>query len=691
MSQLEKPDYNGPIDVEVVAHELEEEIRQKQNAREIAERISNGIFMTRKDGFKVLTRISLALGDQPEVVMTLLEKCSNNWPFADLNISYALLKEGHKEIGILLYEKYFSNKDCRELDSRTLRQGVNLAEMLGKLEEANQMIEILLSRSSTNEIDHDQLLSIAYDYGRTGRSEDAEFLWQRIFKTRDWDTSLDKKYRDYQNKMKKEIARQEHLNASNEVDISKDADIYIERAKDTIRKKEWSKLLDFCKTTFEIEKSPRACDAWRCFAFTCFQEDEITTGIKIWEVILEYFPMQVFAFMKLSEKFPFKGKDPEIDVFIKKTESLSAKLARHPGRKKVSPIKLKNDNRPNPEALERLIDIDGIVYSISEHLMQAGQHVSFGEHDKAIRIWTIILQHDQGAMASVIRGFLRMSRLISPEEFIEKLKIREILQGQPDIGRLFSSIAANLFLRDPETAEKISYQLNNVQPERPGNTVTLSDILIKRRKFSAAYHIWLPLKESHAYACAHCASKLMTVGQEILANKLFKEVAKISPLASIRHGYESFQDPQKSDKVLACIQPLIVTGDEEKLEEHQFFALKLFIRHNRDLDRTRYIIHKLVESGAITREQAYQLGITPPILRDQNVDQNDRDRQIEEYLAKNMPTLRKSNFFSTLEERQPIIDPGRKTSRTAHSVLRKPYRSHAPDTHDPKHRPKRKN
>jgi tetratricopeptide (TPR) repeat protein len=678
------------FDIDAKATELEQQVRASRYAR-VAETITEGIEMTRKDGFRVLIKIAAQLTDSPNAVRSLLASCRINWPCVDIDIAAHLHAAGQKEIAASIFERNFSAMDFDTVEPTRLCRGIELAITLQKPGVA-AMKDALLRQAEQNQEALSQAVSLAYAYGRMGQMDEAQSLWQTILAMRNGDANLQKNYEKFQKRMRGDPIipspppkpRRILLKPPNADTKARDFDPAIEEAKSLVKTDQKHRIAGLCAQSLAKEANNNVLSTWINIARACATEGDGLTANRVWSLILDIDPKRVFSFLDFSRDFNVKGKNKEIDTLIRRAHTLVPEYRKY-GKGRPE-IQLRHNRKTNRNILDNPVEIDGVTQSIQDWLSYAGPFAANGDYKRAKYIWLTILEHEHGAMPSVTRGFIRMSTELSADEYMAELDILPTLQRQPDLGKLYRSIAANLNSSDPPLAEQVLTETNTVQPEDAGNAFALSSFLINKRRYKDATEIWFPLRETHALACARCASMLAEKGYNVFAARLFAEVARISPVAALKHGYEFLLNAKRGASTLECIKPLLPIGDEKTLEVYHTYALRLFIKHGAiDL---RQVIRKLLASGALRQNDLLQLSEALPVTSAEEAVP-ERDREVEEYLERRMPDLKTSKFFSSLSERQPVINPGKKTNRAARSVLASPQRLHVPNSHDPK-RPRKK-
>ncbi len=265
----------------------------------------------------------------------------------------------------------------------------------------------------------------------------------------------------------------------------------------------------------------------------------------------------------------------------------------------------------------------------------------------------------------------------SPQRFLREMRMDEMLQSVPGSAWLYQTV--ELYLRDKkllqQLADGISQHLHDASPQSDAQS-SGAHALMQQRRWQEAVNVWMPLHPEAAEDCVQCAIDLHREGQSALARQLFGQIAQVAPAISIRYGYQFLQHPSMAETVLSSIEPLLPTGEETELSQHQRLAIRLFVRHSPNYQQIFPALRRLVEYGVLDKED-FQL------LTEENYQRLRRDEEIEAYLKQHLPTLRTGNFFSAMQERQPKRVAGKRTNLTAKNVVQRPGMMGNPPSHDP--------
>ncbi len=661
---------------------LEQEIHRRNNPEEISQRLSSRQEQTRKQAFGVFRSLVQTFTNQPSIIQRLIAGCREQWPKAGYVIAKDLFQKGHHDLACLIAEEAWRQTLQNTPNADELCDAASTTMRLGQKEATSQLTRMLveLSEKENGAVSH--CISLAYSYARAGRTTEASIIWKRLRAAWPEDGVIKKAYVRFMRETSYSPAPEDGMATS-----PKPFDVHIEQAKLLVATSRQADVLRQCEASITASADNETLSSWMNMARVIVsQHRDLQTANRLWRIILRHAPQQAFSFMRFSSEYNVIGSNPEVDALIRYAHSICHDFAKPQNKGKR--IELKSTS-VNIEALDETITIDTVPQTAHQWLTQAGQSITAKDVASAFHIWIPLLQQDPRLMPAVTRGLVRIITELSSDHVLPELRMHEVIQSVSVAVNLYRSVAANVYDIAPDITEKILYTLHEIKSEDPGNCLTLANFLLKQNKYKEAAELWLPLRESHAQACARCASDLAQHREHALAKNLYAEVAKVSPAALVRHGYEYFQDPNMGQFVLDAIEPILPTGNEKPVEQFQIFALKLFLRHSTQVQRAQTILSRLVASKAMTPRQAERLLSTPAISQSQQILEQ-RDAEMEEYLMKQMPDLQRGQFFRRLSQTKPLLKPGKRTDRTARSVLLHPQRLYTPDSPDPKNRRKKK-
>lgn len=674
-----KPLQEGEIpaspDAQITA--LEQEIRTRNNPEEVGRRLASTAYEMRKQTFAVLRELAFRFVHCPEILECLLNGYRARWAGVQYTIANILREAGEIDAATHLYDRAFSQIFQTQPDADTLRKAAEVGIELGRHDCAARAVEQIIRLAADDFTVVSLAIGLSHHYLHSGHRQEAESIWERLLARWPQHKDVQKAHMRFKRECRRSSSAGDQEKPS---ERSGSCDPRFERAKALRVASDWEGLFRECSEMFTTLADNATLSFWMSTArIIATHHRDVRTANGIWAIILQHAPRHVSSYLRFSDEFNVPGQDPETDRLIQRAHTLCREIEK--------PIKtpLASSN----ETLNAMVVIDKISKTARQWLIHADRLVTAQGFSSALRIWTALLRHEQGLAPHITRGLIRIATELPPERAFDELRITETIASVPIATHLYRSAAANVRTSHPDLSLRILTTLKEASPEDAGNCLALAEALMKQKKFTEAARIWLPLWPGHANACARCAATLARLRQHSLARQLFTEVAKISPAALIRHGYEHFQNPGAADLVLQCIGPILPTGDEHKLQEHQMLALKLYVRHGASPQQSRVLLSKLVESQALSQREAERILATPPVLQSQQM-QKERDVEIEEYLQQQMPGLQRAGFFRRMIQTQPLLNPGKKTSRTARSVLLHPRRLYSPDSLDPKKRHRKK-
>jgi len=676
---------NATSDVDRQTAELEQEIQTQNNPEEVGQRLAAMAYAVRREAFAILKGLALRFTNQPEIMLRLLAGCHARWAKARYTIARDLSERGEGDLALRLYEEAFLQTIRESSDADTLRDAVETGMQLNQENRAAEAMQKLLALAEKDESTISDVASLAYHCAKIGRPHEADLIWQRLLAAWPENKSVQKSYAKF---MRESVASP----ATNHCDEQTKGNLkqctqHRGDLKSLANSAPQAELLHECEKRIAASADDETVVFWiNMTRFIATQHHDMLTANRLWAVILKHAPQHASSFLRFSTEFNTLGQDKETDRLIRYAHALRQATGKPDNKGKR--IALKRTSMVNTRALDAIVTIDAIPQTAHQWLTKAGQLVTEQNFAPAFRIWIALLKHDSRLMPAVTRGLVRIAIELPPERVFTDMRVKETLLLEPSAANLYRSVASNINDSHPVVARQILSALHEAKPEDPGNCLALAELLIGQKRFEEAAQLWLPLKQSHANSCAHCAFTLVQKQQHALAQSLYREVAKFSPVQLIKHGYEYFQDPAMSDLVLECIEPILPTGNERHVEQHQVLALKLFLRHGTQAQRVQAILSRLVGSGALTNHAAERILATPPIQHSRQI-QMQRDTEIEAYLTEKTPSLQRGQFFHRLLETKPLMNPGKKTDRTTRSVLLHPKRLFDADSPDPKTRRKK--
>lgn len=664
---------------------LEREIRKRHNPEEVAARLAGAQYAVRREAYATLCDLALRLTDAPEILERLLESMRSQWNLVYFVLARGCLEKGEAELALRFYAQGCEASLGHYGHASTLCKIAELGTILGRHDcaaEAEDQLFDLITRGNENAVN--ECRGLAYAHARNGFEENAGRLWQRLLAACPENHKLKRSFLRFRCRNLSPVT-----DASNDPGTRKRQERHDARSGIVVHSGNPSAIVDECATALSARTDDETLVYWINIArFLAEKRGDTPTANLIWNNILLHAPTCASAYLRFSKQFNVLGRNPQADHLIRHAQDLSRENAkpRNNGKK----IRLKNGGSVSKERLDDIVTVDGVPKLAGWWLTQAGQCVSRKETATAFRIWIAVLRHSQQVMPAVTRGLVRIVREFPAEQVLKELRIPETIQNLSCAAHLYQSLAANVAQSHPAVARQIMHALVAAQTQNAGSRLMLAEFLIRDQEYGAAKELWLPLDKHDANACANCAALLAEHGQHALAKELFAAVAPLAPAALIRYGYRHFREPNMGDAVLECIESILPMGDERHVEEHQVLALKLLMHHGIRHEQTHALIRSLTRSGALSTQAAERILSTPLVIRSRRA-QAQRDAELEEYLLRHMPDLRKNTFFRQLEEHQPLLKkPGKRTDRTARSVLLHPHRSDVPVTHGPVPRRKKK-
>ncbi len=646
---MEKVDQKNEIP-QLLAEHFEQEIRQKNNAIEVSKRLAGESGISRKAAYTVLYLLSEKFAGQEDIINQLISEY-NKEPSTIFGIAAKLHTSGNSNLALRYFTKAFTGLDVAKASSHVLQKASRAAMDLGQHEQAAILMEALFTHQKEHAADTSEFIGHLNLYAQAGHNLQAIQLWQKLLQARPRDGSLVKKYYRFL----KDYGGSKPEPTVVTVDIAPGP--YSE------------KLLEECAADFRKGASNEAVSKWASKAKTqAFKHNNMITANRLWSIILTYAPHCTSSFFRFSREFNIQGSNEEIDELIRWAHALHSQ----------------NENDSHNE-LFTPITIDGAERPLDQWLFDAGNHMKKGYGMEAFHLYIGVLRQKITLVSCIVEDLVKIASVMSPDHFVAELCIAETLKTLPTSVGLYQSLVTKLYKILPSLGEKIFVSLQDISPTNPGNKYVMSNALLQRNKFREAAELWLPLDANFAPSCATFASHLADKGKHELARVLFAEIAKVSPALSIEFGYKFFSKSGMKEQALDCIESLVPKGDEGRIEQHQIFALRLFMRHGQDRARCLKIVEALLQNNALSLQEANIIRSIQPQhtaksseAGKSNHDDQDSseqapyiDEEIENYLRQHLPTLKTGKFFQTLEERQPLIKPGKKTDRTARRVLGK--------------------
>jgi tetratricopeptide (TPR) repeat protein len=652
-------------DVDEVARKLRLELERSRSVFEIAAKVEQGTDEVRLR-CKVLLGVADGLVNQPDLLEQLVKEGTKQWPAFGFAVAKHLHAAGQTELAATFIDRN-SEEIGPDPDHTVLQRAISTIVEVGMIEKARPLLGLFVEKYGRDKSVLSQFLSVAATLQREGYLTDAEQLWKCLLAFHPEDAALRKKYLKFQVAATKSdspdaipaIGSAGQLNVAERV-----ADPHFEEAKRIAKTRERGAAVDLCAQSLAGNADDQACNQWMSIAqIVAVNYAGRQAAVEIWRIILTHAPRFASAFLSFCSRNRLRyGHDPDLDRLLEWARNAKWELPQS-GNNKGRFIELKRGGI-DKEALSQVVVIDGQRGQAQQWITEAGMYVSAGRYDDAFRIWMALLSKQPGIGPSVTRGIIRMAELVPDDQYLAMLKIGDRAKECPPLALIFRSVAANLESRNLERSFALLRELNTLTGTA-GDRYTLANRLVHFGQYDEAVQLWLPLEARYANACARSASDLARAQQHAQAQVLFLEVSRVCPAASIRHGYEYFQNPDMGDLALACIAPLVPAESDQNLPEHMRLALRLFVRHCRDQRRVVSLLEALVRNSAITPEEAGALSGV-------NYTRVHRDADIEDYLRREMPDLRRGKFFAAVESGEVPLMPGKRTNTTARDVIFRP-------------------
>ena len=627
------------------------------------------------EAFGLFIEVAMRFKQDKPVLRQILVTCREKFAGAGIRLAQIMTDRKDLQSAAVLFDDYFLEWISDEENTSAFEKAYDIAVKLGKTQEAASILETLYVWCAKTEKAFSIIVSIAYVIARSGDMNRAHNIWTRIYTARNEDAEVLKRHRRYYRAIVKEMQVAPALLIPSELDEPVQGP-HNSPPKGKVKlteRKDRSHLPDQCRASLTTRSTNGAMSKWLNLTTRCAREGDLLTANRIWKVVLNVDPTKVFSFLQFSDTWNKGPQSGEIADLLQYASALC--------QRQRDPTK-KGKNGPeifvrrgvainNADILEKPLQIGEKTLKLNQWLAHAGDCTRHGKYREAVQCWMYLFHADNQTLRSVLRGFIHMSRELDEVKFLKELRIDEMTVMFMHADSVYCELALELRSVNRELSGKILQSVHKLRPDSPGNTLALSRHYIAQRKFDEAVSLWLPVKESHARECAAAASALLAAGRTELATRLFTDISKVSPLSSLLHGYEFFQDLTKSAHVLACLRPLLPAGNEEKLEDYHIFALRLFFRHSGDSGPHIQTAAMLEERGVLTEAQAAALRSIAISSAMEKV-RSKRDAELEAFLELRIPELKTSNFFNDLQERKPVMSTGKKTTGTTAQVLRLP-------------------
>lgn len=614
---------------------LTRELRTKKNVEEVAARLTDKQKMTHDEGIQVLNALAERLQDEPGLVQQLIEQCRTVWPSLYLGMTRATYGGKQEEDSTEAEPVAMHALPTWKLHSI----GAQAIEADNK-EDVQRVFDVLLGRIRKDPRARAGAIGLLYLMSDKGQTQQAEKIWRQMINRLPRDQKLITKFHMFQRKSATQRDAQSHdalLQTENGKENASQGNEYLQEARTKLEAGEMPDLQVLCDASLRIQPGQGVISGWlNCAADLALQQNA-EAALTIWRTLLEHRPDHRQSFLKFCMKHGISGLDAETDSLIKKDI----------------------DNK--------MIRIGAVIQSANSWLTEAKTLSQNDKFEYAFLIWNQLLKRSVHFQKNIVENVTEIAARKSPQELVDIVPTS--VQGR---GLLLASVGKQLFRKGhTERAEALLKLLIARTPENPESYSVLATHYVRNKKYKEAFDLWIPLAETHALSCAETASQLTKAGQKEQAHRLFMEVARVSPQASIQYGYEHLLSTRVGDDFFECLQPLLPQGNETAIQDVQLQALRLLMRHGRNEEIER-ILKGLVVTGAIQQETITQLH-NIPVMDPALSPEEQRDREIEEFVRKRA-RLSRSPATKIMTRSHPIIRRDQAVNGTVSTVIMNPHR-----------------
>jgi hypothetical protein len=328
--------------------------------------------------------------------------------------------------------------------------------------------------------------------------------------------------------------------------------------------------------------------------------------------------------------------------------------------------------------LDREVRIHGKSETIRAWLKEADSipvsHPLSGGAERVVDIWMSIL-HEFPATTPFFKTKLQgLLGRIEPSHWLTSLQVRERCQRSGAVVNLLTSVATAGVQEGRTIARQLFEELLSSAPSS-GIRIAYSHALIKVGDLSGAIALWKDLPPSEGYATLVFVEQAQAAHPNVAAhlNTIIDQVVGSDPKACVAMAYRQmalWPSPPLARELLTRL----IEKQTGPLTENDRTAIALMLEHRGiKAAHKAQMVDNLRGEGKLSHEECDSL-LSDFHIQPHNQAILERDSEIEEYLNRAMPTLRTGTFFRELSERQPHLNPGKKTSRMARSVLFKTNR-----------------
>jgi hypothetical protein len=328
--------------------------------------------------------------------------------------------------------------------------------------------------------------------------------------------------------------------------------------------------------------------------------------------------------------------------------------------------------------LDREVRIHGKSETIRAWLKEADSipvsHPLSGEAERVVDIWMSIL-HEFPSTTPFFKTKLQgLLGRIEPSHWLTSLQVRERCQRSGAVVNLLTSVATAGVQEGKTIARQLFEELLSSAPSS-GIRIAYSHALIKVGDLSGAIALWKDLPPSEGYATLVFVEEAQAAHPKVAVhlNTIIDQVVGRDPRACVAMAYRQmalWPSPPLARELLTRL----IEKQTGPLTENDRTAIALMVEHRGiKAAHKAQMVDNLRGEGKLSHEECDSLR-SEFHIQPHNQAILERDSEIEEYLNRAMPTLRTGTFFRELSERQPHLNPGKKTSRMARSVLFKTNR-----------------
>jgi tetratricopeptide (TPR) repeat protein len=319
------------------------------------------------------------------------------------------------------------------------------------------------------------------------------------------------------------------------------------------------------------------------------------------------------------------------------------------------------------------LSFGGEVRSAEKWIEHAAELIAQDRVGRAVDIWMGIYEYFPRSKQFFLNELLDLQSSMDSESFLSALGVLPRYAGNQKVLALLAHLARAVITTKTEVAHAL-YEQILVAESGADNRLNFSKYLLLQGEVNRAIALWTDAAGVHTFEKLLFLHFALRCGVTLTdLNDLVTKTVTEERLGCLAFAYQQLISTKKLLLATAIIEKLFECR-QDPLSASDKAVLRLCLAHRGISEELKgALLEGLRERDLMCQGEIERL-LAEVAQSGADITTLAKDKEMEDYLRRHMPTLKTGRFFSNLSERQPLFSPGKATSRMARSVIAKPYR-----------------